>query len=78
MTRKFRIDYMFGNLRLTSEHRTHETGVEPSEKMVKNALHTVCLDRNIQDFSQAEARIYETTGEETLSKTYKLNVKPRF
>lgn len=71
MTRKFIIEYKLGDLLLTSENRTHESGVEPSEKMVRNALHTICLDRNINDFSRARANVYEVIdGERKLSTTY--------
>ncbi len=60
MKNLFQIIYSNSGDVLTTENRPQyvEAGeilIHPSETMVKNALHTVCLDNNIKDFKNAKA-----------------------
>ena len=54
----FKIIYKDGNKTLTTENRTHETNAIPSERMITNALHSVCLNNNIKNFEFAKAELY--------------------
>lgn len=55
----FKIIYKNGNQVLTTENRTHETSAIPSEKMIVNALHSVCLNNGITNFEFAKAELYK-------------------
>ena len=55
-----------GNI-LTTENRTHTTGVAPSEKMIINCMHSLCLNAGIKDFTGAKAVVYK---DEVLYETY--------
>ena len=65
---KFKIIYLSGDQILTIENRTHTTGVAPSEKMVKSALHTILLDMQ-KGFENAKALVFK---EDRLINTYTL------
>ena len=65
---KFKIIYLSGDQILTIENRTHTTGAEPSEKMVKNALHSILLDMQ-KSFENAKALVFK---EDRLIETYRL------
>ena len=71
----FEIIYKNGNHVLTTENRTHETDVMPSERMIKNALHSVCLNNRINSFEWAKAELYRNGG---YLCSYTLNTKPSF
>ena len=75
MKHLFVIIYKNNGSTLTTENRPQyvEAGellVYPSEKMVTNALHTLCLDNGIKEFKGAEA-IVTLDGNEI--RRYKLN-----
>ena len=68
----FEIIYKNGNQVLTTENRTHETSAVPSERMIVNALHSVCLNNGVTNFEHAKAELYRNGGYQC---SYRLNCK---
>lgn len=58
-TTTYKIEYRNAKNILVTENRTHTTGVKPSVAMMRNALHSVCLNNGITSFENANARLYE-------------------
>lgn len=54
----FQIIYMNGGLVLNTESRTHETSAMPSERMIKNCLHSICVKNNITNLEFVKAELY--------------------
>lgn len=75
---KFQISYMYNDKVLRTENRTHDTGVDPSEAMCKNALHTIMLDTYEAakiNWDFAAAIVYRNG---IFYKHYKLNIRKSF
>lgn len=58
----FEIIYKNGNKVLTTEKRTHETSAIPSERMITNCLHSICVKEGITNFEFAKAELYREGG----------------
>lgn len=60
---RYMILYKNGKVLLATENRIHYTPVDPSAKLVVVALHTICLNHKIYDFSEAKAVVFKNDKE---------------
>lgn len=59
MTKKFKIEYFNKTTLITTENRTHTTGVRPSLRMIRGVLHFLWLDEKEGDLKDMKAKLYE-------------------